>query len=93
MQVLSHAVADLNEIEIPPLHETGGLRVHHSKVNGPETVTEEGSPMDSILKVIAYLHQNPAQEASQELSGMLDAGESVGPPGEEEWEVECIDDA
>ena len=77
MQVLLHAVADLNEIKIPPLHKTGGLRVHHSEVNAPETATEEGSLMDSILKVLAYLCQNPAQEASQELSGMLDAGESA----------------
>ena len=77
MQVLSCAVADLNEIEIPPLHKTGGLHIHHSEVNAPETVTEEGSPMDSILKVLTYLRQNPAQEANQEPSGMLDAGESA----------------
>ena len=77
MQVLSRTVADLNEIKILPLHETGGLHIHHSEVNTLETVTEEGSPMDSILKVLTYLHQNPAQEANQELSGMQDAGEST----------------
>ena len=77
MQVLLHAVADLNEIEILPLHETTGPHIHHSEANVPGTATEEESPMDSILKVLTYLHQNLTQEANQEPSGMQDAGESA----------------